>query len=77
VNTVIYQNPETKKEECQFRAIFAGSMPQPVVDEDPRQAADTERFRSKAGVVLTTMIQEAKTSSVKPAKLVKRVAGGC
>jgi hypothetical protein len=77
VNTVIYRNPETKKEECQFRAIFASSMPQPVVHEDPRQAADTERFRLKAGVVLTTMIQEAKTSSVKPVKLVKKVAGGC
>lgn len=77
VNNVIDRNPETKYEECQFRAIFASSMPQPVVHEDPRQAADTERFRLKAGVVLTTMIQEAKNAAVKPVKLVKKVAGGC
>jgi rhodanese-related sulfurtransferase len=44
---------------------------------DIRQAKDTERFRSKAGVILAGMIQEAKNSNVKPVKLVKKVSGGC
>ncbi|MFA6469831.1 MAG: rhodanese-like domain-containing protein [Bacteroidota bacterium] len=44
---------------------------------DIRQAKDTERFRTKAGITLAAMIREAKASAVKPAKLVKKVAGGC
>lgn len=42
-----------------------------------RDEIDTDRFRTKARSSLTIMIQEAKNSTVKPAKLVKKVAGGC
>lgn len=38
---------------------------------------DTDRFRSKARVAVAALIKEAKSSAVKPAKLVKKVAGGC
>jgi rhodanese-related sulfurtransferase len=44
---------------------------------DLLQMKDTKRFRVKAAVTLTAMISEAKNSSVKPVKLVKKVAGGC
>ncbi len=44
---------------------------------DIRQVKDTERFRSKAGSILTGMILDAKNSAVKPTKLIKKVSGGC
>lgn len=44
---------------------------------DEQQKKDTERFRNKASVVLSTMIKESKNSTVKPEKLVKKIAGGC
>ncbi|MFA6456925.1 MAG: rhodanese-like domain-containing protein [Bacteroidota bacterium] len=44
---------------------------------DMQQVKDTERFRTKAGMTLAAMIREAKASASKPAKLVKKVAGGC
>lgn len=44
---------------------------------DVRQTIDTERWRSKASGTLSAMIQSAKSTTVKPAKLVKKVAGGC
>ncbi len=38
---------------------------------------DTDRFRAKASIAVPALIQEAKNSTAKPAKLVKKIAGGC
>jgi len=38
---------------------------------------DTDRFRAKASVTLSTLIQERKAAITKPIKLVKKVSGGC
>lgn len=77
VNTVIYMKPEIKRQQCEFQVLFMGTSPQNSIQVDPQQAKDTERFRTKASGLLTTMIQEAKNSAIKPVKLVKKVAGGC
>ena len=77
VNTVIYLKPETEKQICKYQVMFTGTAPQNVKQIDVLQKKDTERFRSKASITLTTMIKEAKNSAVKPTKLVKKVAGGC
>ena len=77
VNTIIYLKPENEKQSCEFNAMFAGTAPQQVTQKDMRQVKDTERFRSKASVTLTTLIKEAQNSATKPVKIVKKVAGGC
>jgi rhodanese-related sulfurtransferase len=77
VRTVILKSPDAKKHTCDFQVLFASNSTAQIVKEDPLQEKDTERFRSKASVTLTSMIKEAKSSAVKPVKLVKKVAGGC
>lgn len=77
IKTVMLNSPDAKKYTCDFQVHFAGYSAEHTVADDPRQDRDTDRFRSKAGVALTTMIKEAKSDAVKPVKLVKKVAGGC
>jgi hypothetical protein len=77
VKTVILKNPEAKKHKCDFQVLFAGNSMVQSLQKDPLQEKDTDRFRTKASVTLTSMIREAKSSAVKPVKLVKKVAGGC
>ncbi len=69
VQTVIERKTGTVENTCAFTGMTRSA--------DIRQATDTERFRSKAGIILAGMIQEAKNSNVKPVKLVKKVSGGC
>ncbi|MEW6062357.1 MAG: rhodanese-like domain-containing protein [Bacteroidota bacterium] len=38
---------------------------------------DTDRFRAKASVILSALIQERKATTARPMKLVKKVSGGC
>ncbi len=77
VNTEIYLKPETEKQMCKYQVLFTGAAPLNIKQVDARQSLDTERFRTKASSILTTMIKEAKNSAVKSTKLVKKVAGGC
>ncbi|MEW5798333.1 MAG: YeeE/YedE thiosulfate transporter family protein [Bacteroidota bacterium] len=77
VNTIILLKPEVQTMQCEFQVMFTGTTLQKSQRTDPQQRHDTERFRTKASVALTAMIKEAKNSTVKPAKLVKKVAGGC
>lgn len=77
VNTEIYLKRETEKQLCKYQIMFIGTSPQNLKQVDARQEKDTERFRTKASVILTTLIKEAKNSQTKPTKLVKKVAGGC
>lgn len=77
VKTVILKSPEARKYTCDFQVLFTGNTTEQTVQVDPLQDKDTERFRSKASVTLTSMIKEATNSAVKPVKLVKKVAGGC
>jgi rhodanese-related sulfurtransferase len=75
MNTIIRLEPETNK--CSFASLSNGNVHNQIVKLDAQQAIDTERFRTKACVILAAMINETKNSMVKPAKLVKKVAGGC
>lgn len=77
VNTILLLKPETQIQQCEFQEMLTGTAQQKSQQTDQQQLQDTERFRTKASVVLTAMIKEAKNSAVKPAKLVKKVAGGC
>ena len=79
VNTIIRQQPAMEKKICTFQVRFA-STDQPKKQQsemDIRTIQDTDRFRAKASGVLLEMMNEAKNSAVKPAKLVKKVTGGC
>lgn len=75
VSTIILLKQEPAKDQCPFR--FASKTNTEAALSDPMQDKDTHRFRSKASITLTRMLQEAKASAAKPAKLVKKVAGGC
>lgn len=68
-NAILASGKEVRANTCPFTNMAS------TLDE--RQRKDTERFRAKAGVTLTAMMAEAKLTSVKPVKLVKKVAGGC
>lgn len=77
VAQIIMNTPSTADEPCRFqRAAYDPQTAVPPHDE-LRQAKDTERFRTKASVAMQAMIKEAKQKSVKPVKIVKKVAGGC
>lgn len=77
VKSVILLKEEGFSNTCPFEFALNTQQPSNKQNIDARQTKDTERFRSKAGVVITAMIKEAKASAVKPVKLVKKVAGGC
>lgn len=69
VRTVLEQKASGDNVACPFtdqKQIF-----------DIQQAKDTERFRSKAGIILRRMILETENGATKPTKLVKKVSGGC
>ncbi|MFA6439282.1 MAG: rhodanese-like domain-containing protein, partial [Bacteriovoracaceae bacterium] len=77
VNTVILRKTDATNYYCAFQFTSNSKQTSATKAIDPRQVKDTERFRAKAGVTLTAMMQAAKSSAVKPTKLVKKVAGGC
>jgi rhodanese-related sulfurtransferase len=42
-----------------------------------QDSIDTDRFRTRASIEIKEVMKEAKNSGTKPAKLVKKIAGGC
>lgn len=77
VKTILLQQPLPDNTQCLFQLASTAPQKNASSPPDERQQKDTERFRSKAGVTLTAMFNEAKNKPVKPVKLVKKVAGGC
>ncbi|MFA5831891.1 MAG: YeeE/YedE thiosulfate transporter family protein [Bacteroidota bacterium] len=76
LNSVVNVKPDNGITECTF---LSASQSNSTINlaMDSQQLKDTQRFRARASVVLATMMKEAKNSSIKPTKLVKKVAGGC
>jgi len=76
MSSVVNLKPDDGTPACAFLQP-SDSKTQGHLVMDSQQLIDTERFRIKASVQLTLMMKEAKNSSIKPTKLVKKVAGGC